>query len=63
MSEIDHEERDAKESRDRAELQRLGAVRDGLIAWRADVEAATLDHGWQITKRIDALLALAAEDA
>lgn len=41
-------------------LARLAIARrieDGLVSWRADVEAATLDHGWQIIDRIDALLA------
>lgn len=34
----------------------LVRIVDGLREWRADVEAACLDHGWMIERHIDELL-------
>ncbi len=45
---------------ERSDIGRLAhealRLRAGLTAWRADVDAAHLDHGWIIIERIDALL-------
>lgn len=40
----------------RSTTAQLEALCAGLAAWRADIEAANLDHGPQIIARIDELL-------